>query len=162
MHKEFSTFTEVRQKDLPNARLYVGDEIGRNWEGTEVVPASVWNHLYNSYSVPADGENIEWNWCQSPVCWMRLICHGSCVNVQHDWLQHMTWCLQNTTKIPKPLPVLRPLHCPALVFIPPSSMQSRGDAHPCRELKERFFHQPHLLFTHPRKNTSTSQLFSCS
>lgn len=58
MYKEFSTFTEARQKDLPNSRLYVTEE---NGEGAEVVSANVLSQLYNPYSMPADGENREWN-----------------------------------------------------------------------------------------------------
>lgn len=159
MYKEFSTFTEVRQEDLPTAGLYVRDETGRNWKGTKVVSANVLNHLYNPNSMPADGENTEWNWCWSPVWWLRLLCHGSRVNFQLDWSQHMTWYLQNTIKIPKPRPVLRHLHHPALVSISPSSMQSRGDAHPCWELKKQFTTNHIWCSVSPGR---TQQLASCS
>lgn len=46
---------------------YVVDKTGRNWEGTEMVSANVLNQLYSTYSMPADGDNIELNWCWYPV-----------------------------------------------------------------------------------------------
>jgi len=41
-------------------------------------------------------------------------------------------------------------------------MQSRADGHRSQELKDQFPHQQNLLFTHPRKRTVASQLFSCA